>query len=528
MATTRIEVLKRIPLKDIIPTPDNPRHPQPDDPDVIELAKSIKASGLLQPVVVRHHPEQEGKFDLRCGARRFAAHQQLKAKTILSIVREMDDAEAAEATALENLQRENMSPLEEGQSIAMLLRYRPDAKAIASNIGRSVSWVYRRASLANLADVWRDEIDRDGSPIATWSAGHLELISRMDPVAQKKLFHDMEPAKRAHFATLTVSQLQDTLKLYFNDLDAPAAFLSMGPACDTCEFCSLAQPDLFNEDLTVTCFNPDCLEAKRERWLVGQLAAARTKHGGKLVLFSQSGYVSSKDILADIDPDDVLKCWEIDDEPNADDPDLRWGFCVDHNAQWDPLKRIVVLADRRNRNDQERSDRGGDEDGDGDGEGSEGSSTSQPSPEERRRNTLSAFYREVIEPMRYEDAQKSVKGFSLVSLLIGIVAIRINDYESDDWTGLVFEDEETTWPGDMQAMHKIYNALGGVEPVKIAQDKVIWKVLQRHLDADMNHWATARNLPECSALSWTLYQAGIITYEQFLNLTEDLGLSEEE
>jgi len=102
----------------IVPSPYQARREIPAE-QLAELAESIRAEGLLQPIVVR---KQADKFELIAGERRWRAFQQLKIKTIPARIVEASNASAAALGLIENLQREGLNPIEEAHGYASLIR----------------------------------------------------------------------------------------------------------------------------------------------------------------------------------------------------------------------------------------------------------------------------------------------------------------------------------------------------------------------------------------------------------------------
>jgi len=109
---------QEIPVDLVVPSPYQPRKDM-DAGQLTELAESIRAEGLLQPVVVRHAGD---KFQLIAGERRWRAFQQLKIKTIPARILEASDASSATLTLIENLQREGLNPIDEAYGYASLVR----------------------------------------------------------------------------------------------------------------------------------------------------------------------------------------------------------------------------------------------------------------------------------------------------------------------------------------------------------------------------------------------------------------------
>src|SRR5579859_8145310 len=107
-----------------------------------ELVESIKATGVVQPVVVR--PIANGRFQLVAGERRWLASKSAGKATIPAVVREVSDAQALEITIIENLQREDLNPIEQARAFERLSReFSLTQEQIASRTGKD------RASIAN-------------------------------------------------------------------------------------------------------------------------------------------------------------------------------------------------------------------------------------------------------------------------------------------------------------------------------------------------------------------------------------------
>jgi ParB family chromosome partitioning protein len=131
--------VRAIPLESITASQRNPRRKLHG---IDDLAASLAAHGLLQPILVR---EAEGGFELVAGHRRFAAALQLGWPTIPSMVRSVAEDEAYLLTIIENLQREDLSPREEADALAVLLQQRKwSTHQVAAAIKRSQGFVSKR------------------------------------------------------------------------------------------------------------------------------------------------------------------------------------------------------------------------------------------------------------------------------------------------------------------------------------------------------------------------------------------------
>jgi len=110
--------LKEIDIENVIPNPRQPRLVVNEE-KLSELAGSIKEHGIVQPVVVR--PLENGKYELIAGERRWRACLSLDMKKIPALVREYGDLEASAVALIENVQRENLNPLEEARAYRILM-----------------------------------------------------------------------------------------------------------------------------------------------------------------------------------------------------------------------------------------------------------------------------------------------------------------------------------------------------------------------------------------------------------------------
>ena len=127
-------------LERIVTNPYQPRREILPE-HVEELAKSIQSEGLIQPIVVR---EKNGKFELIAGERRLHAYRHLKLKHIPARIIEASDASSASIALIENLQRENLNPIDEALGYASLIRdFDLTQEAAAERVGKG------RATVAN-------------------------------------------------------------------------------------------------------------------------------------------------------------------------------------------------------------------------------------------------------------------------------------------------------------------------------------------------------------------------------------------
>lgn len=144
--------VKQIPINKISPSKTNPRT-QFDEGKLNELAKSIKKSGVVQPLLVRRLGDGGGHFELIAGERRLRASQRAGLTVVPCVIRELSESELLEVQIVENAQREDVNPMDEARALNRLReRLDYDVLEIAERIGKSEAYVYNQLKLCSLPD----------------------------------------------------------------------------------------------------------------------------------------------------------------------------------------------------------------------------------------------------------------------------------------------------------------------------------------------------------------------------------------
>jgi ParB family chromosome partitioning protein len=187
-----------------------------DEVSLSELAASIKTQGIMQPVLVRpieRSGEPGGRYEIIAGERRFRAAQMAGLDEIPVLVREVDDQNAAAMALIENIQREDLNPLEEAQGIARLIsEFDFTHEQAAQAVGRSRSAVSNLLRLVNLAQ-----------PVQTMlmagdiDMGHARALLAVDAASQIALANQVI-AKR-----LSVRETEKLVARSLEEQNAPAA-----------------------------------------------------------------------------------------------------------------------------------------------------------------------------------------------------------------------------------------------------------------------------------------------------------------
>lgn len=142
--------IQRIPLIDIQPNQFQPRKIFNDE-KLEELSITIQEHGLIQPIILRK--ANDSQYEIIAGERRFRAVQRLEWQDIPAIVTEMSDKETASVALIENLQREELTPIEEAKAYQELMRMNDITQdALAKRIGKSQSFVANKLRLLKLSE----------------------------------------------------------------------------------------------------------------------------------------------------------------------------------------------------------------------------------------------------------------------------------------------------------------------------------------------------------------------------------------
>ena len=154
----------------------NPRQPRRafDETALGELAASIRVQGILQPLLVR--PDGDGDYELVAGERRLRAARLAGLHEVPVIVREMSDRESLEIALIENIQRDDLSPLEEAEAYHRLIdEFGHTQEQVATRVGKSRPAVANALRLLRLPEQIKDEIAR-----GRLTAGHARVLVSLE------------------------------------------------------------------------------------------------------------------------------------------------------------------------------------------------------------------------------------------------------------------------------------------------------------------------------------------------------------
>lgn len=351
-----MNVFTEISLDQIRPHPDNRRVGGFDEQKMQQLAESIKTCGVMQPAVVRMI-DGPGKtiYELVAGERRWRAARLAGLTTLPCVVRVLDDAAAMRIQIIENLQREDVHPLDEATGYQRLLGAGGyDVETIAKEVGRSASYVYQRLKLQDLIPAAREHLVK-----GTLTAGHAILIARLTPEQQREALEeafDHYPSTHAVPVRELADWIQETIlmdlgKAAFKKDDAdlvPAA----GP-CTTCPKRTGYQPALFADVCKHdSCTDPGCFNGK-----LAALVARRTAEleGTEHLLVSDGYYERKAGILPKHDWEETRKSDKgavrvlVANGPGRGR--LTWGKKLSRGERYHTTPEEKAFAARRNNDD---------------------------------------------------------------------------------------------------------------------------------------------------------------------------------
>ena len=157
--SSSIDTLLQVSPEQIVPNPQQPRK-HFDEKSLNELAQSISAQGVLQPLVVRKHPKFPNQYELVAGERRWRALKQIDVAQVPVVLRNVSDNEILEVSLLENIQRENLTVIEEAQSYHDLLQIHGyTQEELAKKLGRDRSTIANMLRLLQLPSALKNDLE---------------------------------------------------------------------------------------------------------------------------------------------------------------------------------------------------------------------------------------------------------------------------------------------------------------------------------------------------------------------------------
>ena len=323
--------LLAIPLKDVVPSPTNPRKTF-DQTKTEELAASILEKGVLQPILVR---AKGNKYEIVCGERRYRASKMVNAahknrNTIPAVIRELTDQEVREMQLIENFQREDVHPMEEAVAIkAVVESGEYSFEDLSHKVGKSITYLKQRMKLASLSEAWQEVFFANKMSIST-----AVKISCFPLDVQQLILDDtdtdidLEEYGPIKIDDWDLRQYQGILNKASFDISDEKLLPEAG-ACTGCMH-NTGFHNLFpEEDNKARCTNIKCFSTKSDISFIDQLEIAKQDPSVFLISTEYNSFQNPKFVKSLQDEGHVIlmryRDWEeesIDEEPILQNYDI--------------------------------------------------------------------------------------------------------------------------------------------------------------------------------------------------------------
>lgn len=296
--------IQEIALDDIKSFPGNRRIGGFDQEKLEQLAESIRDIGVQQPAIVRRAFDAPPSYELVAGERRWRASRLAGKDKLPCIVRELSDLEALKIQLIENLQRDDVHPLDEAHGFTQLLESKEyDVAVLADEIGRSRSYIYQRLKLTELIEPAQEALLS-----GEISTGLALQIARLTPELQQDA---LEWCVNGYGSEISVKDLSNyianNLMLELDRAAFPKDDADLVPEAGPCSMCMKRtgrQPELFADMAKDRCMDGDCFHAKQD----ALVERRRSELEGEDYLEVASAYESDL-------PRSVVKSWEWQECP---------------------------------------------------------------------------------------------------------------------------------------------------------------------------------------------------------------------
>jgi ParB family chromosome partitioning protein len=302
-------------ISEIAPSPTNPRT-HFDEAKLAELADSINRHGIRQPILVRPTTKIAlARYEIVAGERRFRAAKLAKHVTVPALVEEMGDEQVLELQIVENLQREDVHPLDEATGYKHLLAVVAGmtAKELAARVGKTPAYVAQRLSLNTLIEPAAKDF-REGRI----SLGHATQIARLAAEVQPKALdacygqefvrYDSKLNTQIYKPRKDDLQTVEDLRRWINSnvaldlakapwsLEDPSLVPDQGP-CSTCPSNTATNALLFPDAAQkAICTNPEGYERKMVAWISRQEEKLKTEGAAKVLRLTDIWSVDANDV----------------------------------------------------------------------------------------------------------------------------------------------------------------------------------------------------------------------------------------
>lgn len=260
---------------------------------IAELSESIKSVGVLQPIIVRPASHAKIKYEIVCGERRYRASLLAGIETIPAIVKVLTDADAFELMITENLQREDVNPLEEAEAYQRLItKMKYQVSELCIRFGKSETYIRHRIKLNDLIPDYTKLLSEEKINLTM----AIE-IAKLNDSNQAKLYDEF--FKENYYMPKNLSDLKAKIDNFITNKLADAKFsltedFAHAGACNTCLKNTACDGILFPEEPeNGRCMDKDCFKEKTTQHVISLAKIVQESEPGILII--EGRYGSSKE-----------------------------------------------------------------------------------------------------------------------------------------------------------------------------------------------------------------------------------------
>jgi ParB/RepB/Spo0J family partition protein len=331
-----------LPLLQLYFSPTNPRQSFSDE-SIGELAGDIKKHGLMSPIIVRHNPTTDGAYEIVVGSRRTRAHLHLKEPSIAAFIKTLTDDEVLDMQFSENLQREDVQPLEEAQAFQYYLdSKRLSVHDIAARLNCSATYVYSRIRLNNLSTDGKELLKKGKLSLKV-----AERIAKFEPDSQADILKSVVSGfGEGQEVWRTDQAILQHIRDYFMTQvkDAPFAYQdpnAHGGSCLNCQkntACNkLLFPEFSNEG---RCTDRKCWELKKQEFRLSKIEEVKQTYGDQAVfLTTDYFYNATESEKYGVECKNTLEFAIVDAHTEGAIP----AICLDSNRNRDDFPLLQVI-----------------------------------------------------------------------------------------------------------------------------------------------------------------------------------------
>lgn len=263
-ASERVNNIVNVAVENIQPSSFNPRK-HFGETEIHELSCSIKTQGILQPITLRPTSEQ-GKYEIVCGERRYKAAVIAELKEIPAIIRELSDTQAKEIAITENLQRKDVTPMEEAHAYKELIESQQyDIAALAARFGKSETYIHSRLKFTALISEIAELLETDVITVSVATE-----ICKYEADIQKEVYDQHLANENGYNCWRGLKATEVAKRIKDNYTTALHQYKFDKSSCSICQYNTNTMRLFVDSADCGNCMNKTCLRDKNKAYIVGK------------------------------------------------------------------------------------------------------------------------------------------------------------------------------------------------------------------------------------------------------------------